>query len=81
VIVEETKEQGFRKTYSARPGMPRFPMSETRMFPDRGEPVGLSQGFVFFQQKRFAFRRTAVLHITRDGETADAADPRPSSYR
>lgn len=40
-------------------------MSETRMFPDRGSPVGLSQGFVFFQQKRFAFRRTAVLHITR----------------
>ena len=39
-------------------------MSETRMFPDRAEPVGLSQGFVFFQQKRFAFRRTAVLHIT-----------------
>lgn len=42
--------------------------------------LGLSKGFVFFRQKRFAFRRTAVLHITGDGETADAADPRPSSY-
>jgi len=46
-----------------------------------GSPaVSLSKGFVFFRQKRFAFRRTAVLHITGDGETADAADPRPSSY-
>ena len=54
-------------------------MSETRMFPDGEVPVGLSQGFVFSKQKRFAFRRTAVLHITGDGETADAADPRPSS--
>lgn len=52
-------------------------MSETRMFPGQGRPLSLSQGFVFFQQKRFAFRRTAVLHITGGGETADAADPRP----
>lgn len=50
-------------------------MSETRMFPDEETAVGLSQGFVFFRQKRFAFRRTAVLHITGDGETANAADP------
>lgn len=63
--------------YSGRPAMPRFPMSETRMFPGGSGPLGLSQGFVFFPQKRFAFRRTAVLHITGGGETADAADPRP----
>ena len=43
-------------------------MSETRTFPDLERSVGLSQGFVFFQQKRFAFRRTAVLHITGDAK-------------
>ena len=30
---------------------------------------GLSQGFVFFLEKRFAFRRSAVLHITGDGNS------------
>ncbi|MGW3859857.1 cold-shock protein, partial [Streptomyces sp. NPDC005047] len=34
--------------------------------------VHYRRGFVFFRQKRFAFRRSAVLHITRDGDTADA---------
>jgi len=42
-------------------------MSETRMFPDGEAPVGLSQGFVFSREKRFAFRRSAVLHITMKG--------------
>lgn len=50
-------------------------MSETRMFPARSRATGLCRGFVFFRQKRFAFRRTAVLHITRDGDTADADGP------
>lgn len=50
-------------------------MSETRMFPGGSGPLGLSQGFVFFPQKRFAFRGTAVLHITGGGETAGAATP------
>lgn len=50
--------------YSGLNALPRFPMSETRTFPVYHCPVGLLQGFVFFQQKRFAFRRTAVLHIT-----------------
>jgi hypothetical protein len=75
------KEPGLRKAYSARPCHAQVPYVRNAMFPDREGPVGLSQGFVFFQQKRFAFRRSAVLHITGDGETADAADPRPSSYR
>ena len=42
-------------------------MSETRTFPVAGRQVGLSRGFVFFRQKRFAFRCTAVLHITMKG--------------
>jgi hypothetical protein len=50
-------------------------MSETRTFPDRARAAGLCRGFVFFRQKRFAFRRTAVLHITGDGDTADAGTP------
>ncbi|WP_229859421.1 hypothetical protein, partial [Streptomyces anandii] len=43
----------------------------------RGGRSASPQGFVFFPQKRFAFRRTAVLHITGDGETADADHPDP----
>lgn len=50
-------------------------MSETRMFPGGSGPLGLPKGFVFFPQKRFAFRRSAVLHITGGGETAGAAHP------
>ena len=55
-------------------------MSETHMFPGWGRSVDPSRGFVFFRQKRFAFRRTAVLHITGDGETADAAGPPALKY-
>jgi hypothetical protein len=55
-------------------------MSETRMFPDEESPLGLSRGFVFSQQKRFAFRRTAVLHITGDGETSGTGR-RPSALK
>jgi hypothetical protein len=50
-------------------------MSETRTFPCGVREAGLSRGFVFSQQKRFAFRRTAVLHITGDGETAERRRP------
>ena|SRR4051812_8054846 len=56
-------------------------MSETRTFPVRGREVGLSRGFVFFRQKRFAFRRTAVLHITGDANrrrTPQASAPKLS---
>ena len=52
-------------------------MSETRMFPDRCRAVGLCRGFVFFQQKRFAFRCTAVLHIT--GAAKQRRTPQPSA--
>ena len=48
-------------------------MSETRSF--RSARASVRQGFVFFRQKRFAFRRTAVLHITGDVKAADAAPP------
>ncbi|PBC97154.1 Lsr2 protein [Streptomyces sp. OV198] len=56
-------------------------MSETRTFPVFQRPLGLTQGFVFFQQKRFAFRRTAVLHISGDvkqRQTPQALDPQLS---